>query len=430
MSKVALVFPYFRTRAPTEMLFPPLGVATLAAQLRRLEVKTKVFDCTFITLAQLRRELDSYHPDIVGIYSMVSLTRNTLAIAEMVRTSLPDSLLVAGGPLPTVFPRRYTERFDVVFRGEADLSFPRFCLDFFAQGASRATVADLPLDTYAGLFIADGTVQVDNATAHYTESELESFPLPDRSDFDHAAYQQVWLQATGSKVTSIIATLGCPFDCDFCSKPIFGSALRRRSLDAVFAEVEQIRDLGYDSLWIADDDFTLSPSYLEGFCRRMAGLRMSWSCLSRANGVSDAMVRQMKEAGCRRVYLGLESGSQATLRLMNKQATLDEGIRAVHAYRRAGIEVAAFFLVGYPGETVASIEETFKLALSLPLDEISFNVPFPLPGSRLFERLGGPDEGEDWTQENEVTFVYPSEIDERWLRRRIAETMKAFAQSK
>jgi len=430
MSKVALVFPYFRTRAPTEMLFPPLGVATLAAQLRRLEVKTKVFDCTFITLAQLRRELDSYQPDIVGIYSMVSLTRNTLAIAEMVRTSLPDSLLVAGGPLPTVFPRRYTERFDVVFRGEADLSFPRFCLDFFAQGASRATVADLPLDTYAGLFIANGTVQVDNAPAHYAESELASFPLPDRSDFDHAAYQQVWLQATGSKVTSIIATLGCPFDCDFCSKPIFGSALRRRSLDAVFAEVEQIRDLGYDSLWIADDDFTLSPSYLEGFCRRIAGLRMSWSCLARANGVSDAMVRQMKEAGCRRVYLGLESGSQATLRLMNKQATLDEGISAVHAYRRAGIEVAAFFLVGYPGETVASIEETFKLALSLPLDEISFNVPFPLPGSSLFERLGGPDEGEDWTQENEVTFVYPSEIDERWLRRRIAETMKAFAQRK
>jgi anaerobic magnesium-protoporphyrin IX monomethyl ester cyclase len=412
------------------MLFPPLGVATLAAQLRRLDVETRVFDCTFITLAQLRRELESYQPDIVGIYSMVSLTRNTLTIAEMVRTSLPDSLLVAGGPLPTVFPRRYTERFDAVFRGEADLSFPRFCLDFFAQGASRATVADLPLDTYAGLFIANGTVQVDNAPAHYAESELASFPLPDRSDFDHAAYQQVWLQATGSKVTSIIATLGCPFDCDFCSKPIFGSALRRRSLDAVFAEVEQIRDLGYDSLWIADDDFTLSPSYLEGFCRRIAGLRMSWSCLARANGVSDAMVRQMKEAGCRRVYLGLESGSQATLRLMNKQATLDEGISAVHAYRRAGIEVAAFFLVGYPGETVASIEETFKLALSLPLDEISFNVPFPLPGSSLFERLGGPDEGEDWTQENEVTFVYPSEIDERWLRRRIAETMKAFAQRK
>ena len=84
MRRVALVFPYFRTRAPTEMLFPPLGVATLAAQLRRLEVETRVFDCTFGTFAQLRTALSSYRPDIVGIYSMVSLTRNTLKIAEMV----------------------------------------------------------------------------------------------------------------------------------------------------------------------------------------------------------------------------------------------------------------------------------------------------------------------------------------------------------
>jgi len=136
----------------------------------------------------------------------------------------------------------------------------------------------------------------------------------------------------------------------------------------------------------------------------------------------------MKEAGCRRVHLGLESGSQATLDLMNKQVTVEQGARAAEAYRTAGIEVAAFFIVGYPGETTAAIEETFTLALSLPLDEISFNVPMPLPGSKLFERLGGPDEGKDWTRENEITFVYPSDIDERWLRRRIAETMRAFAE--
>jgi len=99
----------------------------------------------------------------------------------------------------------------------------------------------------------------------------------------------------------------------------------------------------------------------------------------------------MKEAGCRRVYLGLESGSQATLRLMNKQATLDEGISAVHAYRRAGIEVAASFLVGYPGETVASIEETFKLSALAAFDEISFTCP-SAARVQLFARLGGPDE--------------------------------------
>src|SRR5674476_627531 len=154
---------------------------------------------------------------------------------------------------------------------------------------------------------------------------------------------------------------------------------------------------------------------------------MSWSCLSRANGVSEATVRLMKESGCRRVYLGLESGSPATLDLMNKQVTVEQGARAAELYRTAGIEVAAFFIVGYPRETTAAIEETFKLALALPLDEISFNVPMPLPGSKLFERLGAPDEGKDWTRENEITFVFPSDIDERWLRRRIDETMRALS---
>ena len=96
-------------------------------------------------------------------------------------------------------------------------------------------------------------------------------------------------------------------------------------------------------------------------------------------------------------------------------------------YGDAGIEVAAFFIVGYPGETAADIERTFAFALDLPLAEISFNVPMPLPGSKLWERLGCVDAGRDWTHENDITFVFGSDIDEGWLRRRIDETMSAFA---
>jgi anaerobic magnesium-protoporphyrin IX monomethyl ester cyclase len=265
---------------------------------------------------------------------------------------------------------------------------------------------------------------------HYPESQLGSFPLPNRSDFDHAAYQREWFEKTGTKATSIIVTLGCPYGCEFCSKPIFGNLVPRRDLDAVSAEIDQTQALGYDSLWIADDTFTLNLPYLKEFCRRMVGREMTWSCLSRADGIEEGTVRLMNEAGCRRVYLGLESGSDATLQLMNKHITVADGINAAGLYHKVGIEVAAFFIVGYPGETTSSIEETFKLALSMPLDEISFNVPMPLPGSNLFERLGHPDEGKDWTQENEVTFVYPSEIEERWLRRRIEETMRAFARKR
>jgi anaerobic magnesium-protoporphyrin IX monomethyl ester cyclase len=294
MSKVALVFPYFRTRAATELLFPPLGEAMLAGQLRRLGVETRVLDCTFGSMEQLTADLDSYRPDIVGVYSMVSLTRNTLAVADMVRQVLPQSLLVAGGPLPTVFPNRYTAHFDAVFRGEADMSFPWFCRAYFAAQGTPATLDALPLDAYDGLLTSDDHGRlVDNPTVHHPEAELASFALPDRSDFDHAAYQKAWREKTGYAPTSIIVTLGCPYGCDFCSKPIFGSAVRRRSLEAVFAEIEQIRGLGYDSLWIADDTFTLDAGHLALFCRRLAPMGMTWTCLSRANDVSAETARLM-----------------------------------------------------------------------------------------------------------------------------------------
>ncbi len=437
-SRVALVFPYFRTRAATELLLPPLGLATLAAQLRRLGVEARVFDGTFSSPDRLVRELVAYVPAIVGISAMVSLTGNALRVAECVRTSMPQALLVAGGPLPTVFPRRFAPHVDGVFRGEADLSFPRFCRDYLRFGGRQAgspyagdrrhDLSRLPLAHYDGLFVEQGDLHVDNAPVHHGARELASFPLPDRSDFDHATYQREWMQKMGTRTTSLIITLGCPYACDFCSKPVFGNKVRRRPLAAVFAEVDQLRELGYDSLWVADDTLTLNQRFLADFCRGMTGRGMSWSCLSRPDAIDPAMGHMMKAAGCAQVYLGLESGSPRTLDLMNKRATVTDGKHAVEMYRAAGIRVAAFFLVGYPGEDQAAIESTFALALSLPLDEISFNVPVPLPGAPLFERLGRPDAGRDWTRENDVTFLFPAEIDESWLRRRIDETMTVFAE--
>ncbi len=430
MPRVALVYPYFRTRSQTELLFPPLGAASLASQLQRLGVETKIFDCTFETFEEIQKKLSSYQPEVVGIYSMVTLSRNTFRIAEMVRTSLPDTLLIAGGPLPTLYPERYCEPFDAVFRGETDLSFPRFCRDLFNEKISRLQLNELSLEKYEGLFIKQSKLQIDNPLTHYREKEIDSFPLPYRSDFDHAAYQKIWSQIDGSKTTSIITTLGCSFSCDFCSKPVFGSLFRRRNLDMVFEEIEQIRALDYDSLWIADDNFTLDIKFLTEFCQRIAGQNIKWSCLSRVTGINEEITKLMKESGCRRVYLGLETGNQDTLKLMKKKATLAEGQNAVHLFHETGVEVAAFFIVGYPGETVPAIEDTFRYALDLPLDYISFNVPFPLPGSELFERVSKLDKNKDWNTENEVTFVYESEFDSNWLERRIGETMQAFADKK
>ncbi len=160
------------------------------------------------------------------------------------------------------------------------------------------------------------------------------------------------------------------------------------------------------------------------------GVPMRWTCLSRVDGLTPELARLMKRAGCIRVYLGLESGSDETLRLMNKRVTVDQGARAVRLFSQAGIGTAGFFMVGYPGESTGSIEKTFSLALSLPLDEASFTVPLPLPGTPLFARVSDGAPWEDWEISNQVKFGYPSEFDEQWLKQRIAQTMQAFREKK
>jgi anaerobic magnesium-protoporphyrin IX monomethyl ester cyclase len=99
----------------------------------------------FSNLEQIQEDLSAYQPHIVGIYSMVSLSRNTFRIVEMVRECLAGSLIVAGGPMPTLYPEYYSQQFDAVFRGEADLSFPRFCRDIFDNGASFNQLGELEL---------------------------------------------------------------------------------------------------------------------------------------------------------------------------------------------------------------------------------------------------------------------------------------------
>ena len=268
-----------------------------------------------------------------------------------------------------------------------------------------------------------------NPLPELPQAVYDELPAPDRSQADHQAYHEFWMEKMGGRMTTLMTTRGCPHDCDFCSKPVFGNRFRKRSVGRVMEEVRDIAAWGYDHLWIADDSFTLDLDHVRDFCAAMigSGLGLRWSCLSRVDSIDRDLVALMRSSGCVKVYLGLESGSDDTLRLMNKRTTVSEGARAVRLFHESGIEVGAFFLVGYPGETVGSIESTFSLALSLPLDEISFNVPYPLPGSALHSRVELLVPGDDWDIENDVRYLFRSEFDEAWLKERIARTMADFA---
>ncbi len=432
MSDIIFVFPYFDTQSPQSMLFHPLGIAQLTALLRQEGIDVRAIDCTFRQRADVIEEIVAAKPRIVGIYAMVSISDNALSIARELRHQLPDTLFLCGGPLPTLKPEQFHSTFHLVLRGEAIHSLPAFCKEYLQPGTSVQDLLFLLAhpEQYPGIYHQDPISHsiVQSQPASSDAEVLNRLPAPDRNDYDHGRYQDFWNKREGFSLAGIMTSYGCPFQCDFCSKPIFGDVFRRRSMDRIFEEILSIKALGYDGLWIADDGFTLDLRHLRDFCERMIRekLGMKWFCLSRVDTITSRDMELMQQAGCEKVFLGLESGSNEILRLMNKQTTVEMAEETVSQFAQSGIRSAGFFMVGYPGETYDSIEKTFHWALTLPLDEISFTIPYPLPGTRFFEKAFAVRSKVDWLYENENRFIYRSDFNEEYLKQRITEVYALF----
>jgi anaerobic magnesium-protoporphyrin IX monomethyl ester cyclase len=116
---------------------------------------------------------------------------------------------------------------------------------------------------------------------------------------------------------------------------------------------------------------------------------MSWECLSRVDTMDHEVAVKMRRAGCLRVFFGIESGTDKVLDLMRKQITVEQARKAVISAKAAGLQVGAFFILGYPGENDETVLDTIRFASGLPLDYLSFTLPYPIPGTALFERVKG-----------------------------------------
>ena len=420
---VALVYPYFKTEENrNQKLFNPLSIATISSQIKSKAVEVIKVDCTFKSFKDVIREIEEINPKIIGISTMISMSKNIYELVTTLKPLLPDSLYICGGSLATVYPDLFAKEFDIVFRGETDNILSEFAFQYLRFDKDKDFfLRHYDLSKFKGIYLEKGDFKFSNDTIHISEEEYKRLPLADREGFQHDKYQEFWLELENNKITSIMLTRGCPYNCDFCSKPVFGDYFRKRDLPDVITEIEYCQSLGYDYLWIADDCFTLDLNFLEKFCDVIMknNIDIKWNCLSRADFKNNNIIRKMRKAGCDKVYLGLESGNDEILKIMNKKATTEDGELCVKLFKDAGIKTAGFFIVGYPGETMDTLEETFDFALDLELDEVSFNVPYPLPGSSLFERVSGVDGSNDWTIENEIKFLYQSEFDEEILKEKI-----------
>ncbi len=391
--KVALVYPYFHPGNDNSIFrFPPLGLGYIAAALKKQGTEVELVDCTFMQFREAVERVKHAKPHIVGFYSMFSMKKTTLELAQVLRDEgLRDSLFVVGGPLPSWEPEGFLGVFDVVAVGEGEQTMLEMadCVDQH-KGLSGVK----------GLVFKDGERTIKNAPRQFIEN-LNNLDFPTRDLFDNKAYQKYYRDRFGYSITSMITSRGCPFSCDFCSRPIFGADMRTRSVTNIVDEVEQIAALGYDRVWFADDCFTLNRNHVLDVCNEIVRRRLDigWECLSRVDTMDTEVAEGMKRACCIGVFFGIESGNDSILGLMKKKITTAQAQRAVNAAKAAGLNVGAFFIVGYPGENNKTVLDTLRFASHLPLDYLSFTLPYPIPGTPLYERV--KDHGvsiEDWEE--------------------------------
>jgi anaerobic magnesium-protoporphyrin IX monomethyl ester cyclase len=388
MNKVLLIYPYFRPGNDRSVFrFPPLGISYLASTLLEAGYEVQLLDCTFMNKAEALKQALKAKAEVVGIYCMVTMLDDCLWLARQLR--LCTRLLIVGGPLPTCDPQAFTQDFDVVVHGEGESTVLEL-LQAFSTGSDYSSIA--------GISFLRKTEKKGKASAETISTpdrpfikNLDGLPFPARQLLPNQSYIQFSKKKYGYAITTVMSTRGCPYDCEFCSNVIFGGSYRERSARSVVDEIEQALSIGYDRISFADDVFTLRQKRVLEVCAEIKkrGLQFKWECLARVDSIDATTYIDMYHAGCRRVYFGIESGDDTVLKLMNKKITSDEARHAVIAANQAGLEVGAFFILFYPGETSQTVLNTLRFATSLPLDYLGLTMPYPLPGTALYERVKG-----------------------------------------
>lgn len=386
MSKVLLIYPYFRPpRDRSVFRFPPLGVSYIAASLREDGHEVHLLDCTFMKRDEALRQARKIEAEVVGIYCMVTMLQDAQWLARQLHDS--TRLLIAGGPLATCDPLAFTADFDVVVRGEGEETI----LEVLRAHLRGCDFKAIPGIIFIRKTTNNGIAQseiIANPDRPFRK-DLDSLPFPARQLLPNAAYMHFGKKRYGYSITTVMSTRGCPYDCEFCSNVIFGGSYRERTAQNVVDEVQQALELGYDRISFADDVFTLHQKRVLEICAEIHNRNMhfNWECLARVDSINDATYIEMQKAGCRRVYFGIESGDDSILKLMRKKITAAQARQAVWAAHQAGLEVGAFFILFYPGETTQTVLNTLRFANSLPLDYLGLTMPYPLPGTALFERV-------------------------------------------
>ncbi len=383
-------------KRPLHSRWVPLGPAYLAAALRRagheveLHNRLSLQAWQGLSLEELDRTterlLAQIAPDLIGITGATASFPDIFAVAEMARRLCPESLIVLGGPHATTVPVETLERIttaDCLVVGEGE--------ERIVQLAAGTPAATLPNVAWR-----DEDVQVRLNPWAAPERPLDDLPLPARDLLDmprYVRYSQGTVRGSHLRSLNLLSGRGCLHRCAFCSEPAYSvRGYRAHSPRYTVTEATSIlAQWPVPLLVFTDEDFTADRDrvvrLLDLWRRDGLAERVRFGVQARADGLDEELLAQMKRAGCQHIELGMESGSDRVLRLMNKGCTVAQNCAAAEMVQRAGIRLQLNVICGAPGETEDELRASLELVEAIGPAAASI-VPFMLfPGTAFARRL-------------------------------------------
>lgn len=364
----------------------PLGLAYLAAYVRRAGHEVKIFDpeAGRLPAERMWSGIKEFAPDLIGITSVTPnfATARQLALEAKRRF---NCLVVMGGPHANALPRSTllgVPGLDAVITGEGELPLLAIAEEFDAAG--KVDFGKIP-----GAAFFEHWKYRENPRPELI-ADLDALPYPARDLADLRLYYPNRWFFGGRKSTTLLTSRGCPGQCTFCANICMGRKFRPHGPARVVAEMTHlVKEYGLKHLKIYDDCFTADPKRAGEICDLMisSGLGITWEMMGRVNTLLDEeLIVKLKRAGCRHVMLGIESGSQRVLSLMKKGITLATAEQCCAKLRKHGLSYSNSFIIGNEGDTEETIMESISFAKKLKSSAVAFNVLIPFPGTPVFEK--------------------------------------------
>jgi anaerobic magnesium-protoporphyrin IX monomethyl ester cyclase len=408
--------------------YPPLGTLYAAGVLRAQGYDVALFDAMLAgSEDEWAQSLDHHQPRFAVLYEdnfnylskMCLLRMREAAFKMMEMAKRRGCVVIAAGADASDHAKEYlTHGADYVLLGEGEETL----LELLDQ---LTGMKGLNLDSILGLACIDSSPGMEAGNPPSTVprppsilrtpprpdiTHLDALPFPAWDLVDVGRYKKIWIERHGYFSMNMVTTRGCPYHCNWCAKPIWGQRYNSRTPQNVVEEMKWLKETYHpDHIWFADDILGLKPGWIEKFAVlvREAGGLIPFKCLQRADLINERIASALKEAGCRTVWVGAESGSQKILDAMDKGDKVEDIYRAARLLHAQGIEVGFFLQFGYPGENWEDIRQTLQMVRECMPDDIGISVSYPLPGTKFFERVKVElGDKQNWVDSEDLAMLY------------------------